>query len=150
MSVRQIHPRRSRKKSAHGNFRQRCNSYPLRRQQTLRSASPLLPTTATQISRYLVYQTGNPNATLDVKSATLQPGNTQVRLVVTGMSYVPYTVVASGVSDASCFRNTTSQTSTQLRFTPHTAADPAYPRRVALVVTDAATGRPLQALSLGC
>ena len=43
-----------------------------------------------------------------------------------------------------------SQTSTQLRFTPHTAADPAHPRRVALVVTDAATGRPLQALSLGC
>ena len=70
----------------------------------------LLPATATQISRYLVYQSGNPNATLDVKSATLQAGNTQVRLVVTAMSYVPYTVVVSGVSDVSCFQNTTNQT----------------------------------------
>ena len=78
----------------------------------------LLPATATQISRYLVYQSGNPNATLDVKSATLQAGNTQVRLIVTAMSYVPYTVVASGVSDASCFRNTTSQTSTQFQGPP--------------------------------
>ena len=43
-----------------------------------------------------------------------------------------------------------SQPSAQLRFTPQTAADPAHPRRVALVVTDALSGRPLQALSLGC
>ncbi len=89
----------------------------------LQFSETLLPTTATQISRYLVYQSGNPNATLDVKSATLQAGNTQVRLIVTGMSYVPYTVVASGISDVSCFQNTTSQTSAQFQGPP-VAVDP--------------------------
>jgi len=84
----------------------------------LQFSEALLPTTATQISRYLVYQSGNPNATLDVKSATMQAGNTQVRLVVTAMSYVPYTVVVSGVADVSCFQNTTSQTSAQFQGPP--------------------------------
>jgi hypothetical protein len=61
--------------------------------------------TATVASRYSVYQTGNPTASLTVKSAALQPGLTHVRLVVSPMSYVPYTVVAAGVADASCYRN---------------------------------------------
>ena len=39
---------------------------------------------------------------------------------------------------------------TALTFTPARAADPAHPRVVNLVVTDAASGRPLQALRLGC
>lgn len=56
-------------------------------------------------SRYSVYQTGNPTAALTVKSATLQPGATEVRLVVSPMSHVPYTVVATGVADATCWRN---------------------------------------------
>lgn len=39
---------------------------------------------------------------------------------------------------------------TTLRFSPSTHADAAHPRQVKLVVLDAATGRPLQALKLGC
>ncbi|TMH31928.1 MAG: DUF1223 domain-containing protein [Betaproteobacteria bacterium] len=38
----------------------------------------------------------------------------------------------------------------KLSFTPSVAADPAHPRKVNLVVIDAASGRPLQALGLGC
>jgi len=38
----------------------------------------------------------------------------------------------------------------KLAFTPSLAADPAHPRKVNLVVLDAASGRPLQALALGC
>jgi hypothetical protein len=37
----------------------------------------------------------------------------------------------------------------QLEFTPSAPADPRHPRRVALVITDAASGRPIQALQLG-
>ena len=37
-----------------------------------------------------------------------------------------------------------------LQFSPSVAADPAHPRQVNLVVVDAATGRPVQALKLGC
>lgn len=37
-----------------------------------------------------------------------------------------------------------------LQFTPATPAPDGHPRAVSLVVTDAATGRPLQALRLGC
>lgn len=37
-----------------------------------------------------------------------------------------------------------------LRFKPATAADPGHPRSVNLVVVDAANGRPVQALKLGC
>ena len=40
--------------------------------------------------------------------------------------------------------------STTLQFTPATAAQAAHPRALSLVVTDAATGRPLQALRLPC
>jgi hypothetical protein len=39
---------------------------------------------------------------------------------------------------------------TTLQFDPSIAAEPAHPRDVNLVVVDAATGRPLQALKLGC
>jgi hypothetical protein len=39
---------------------------------------------------------------------------------------------------------------TRLQFTPARPADPAHPRRVNLVVVDAGTGRPVQALSLDC
>ncbi len=38
----------------------------------------------------------------------------------------------------------------RLEFSPQSPADPAHPRQVDLVVIDAASGRPLQALSLGC
>jgi hypothetical protein len=37
-----------------------------------------------------------------------------------------------------------------LTFSPSGVADPAHPRQVNLVVLDAATGRPVQALKLGC
>ncbi|MEO8154638.1 MAG: DUF1223 domain-containing protein [Rhizobacter sp.] len=39
---------------------------------------------------------------------------------------------------------------TTLHFSPATRADAAHPRQVKLVVLDAATGRPVQALKLGC
>ncbi|MBS0449294.1 MAG: DUF1223 domain-containing protein [Proteobacteria bacterium] len=39
---------------------------------------------------------------------------------------------------------------TSLQFTPKPARDPAHPRSVNLVVVDAATGRPVQAVRLGC
>jgi hypothetical protein len=39
---------------------------------------------------------------------------------------------------------------TPLRFSPTTRGDAAHPREVKLVVVDAATGRPVQALKLGC
>jgi hypothetical protein len=46
---------------------------------------------------------------------------------------------------------TSPRASTQrLRFTPQHDADPAHPRQIRLVVTDAASGRPVQAVSLGC
>jgi hypothetical protein len=37
-----------------------------------------------------------------------------------------------------------------LTFEPGAAPDPAHPREVNLVVVDAQTGRPVQALKLGC
>ena len=37
-----------------------------------------------------------------------------------------------------------------LAFTPTTRADAAHPRSVNLVVVDAATGRPVQAVKVGC
>jgi hypothetical protein len=39
---------------------------------------------------------------------------------------------------------------TSLQFSPSVAADAAHPRQVNMVVVDAANGRPLQALKLGC
>jgi hypothetical protein len=39
---------------------------------------------------------------------------------------------------------------TALQFSPALPADPLHPRQVNLVVVDAATGRPVQALKLGC
>jgi hypothetical protein len=39
---------------------------------------------------------------------------------------------------------------TALQFTPAMPPDPAHPRQTALVVVDADTGRPVQALELGC
>jgi hypothetical protein len=39
---------------------------------------------------------------------------------------------------------------TTLRFDPATMADPAHPRQIDLVVIDAASGRPVQAVKLGC
>jgi hypothetical protein len=43
-----------------------------------------------------------------------------------------------------------SAPATELRYTPAAAADPAHPRQVSLVVVDATSGRPLQALRLDC
>jgi hypothetical protein len=96
-------------------------------------SEPLLASTANQPSRYSVYQTGSPTSTLTIKSATLQPGNTQVRLVVSHMSYVPYTATASGIADASCFQNVTGGTSAAFQGPP-VSVDPAtgLPRALAL------------------
>ncbi len=44
----------------------------------------------------------------------------------------------------------TSGASETLRFKPMTPADAAHPRSVNLVVVDAANGRPIQALKIGC
>jgi hypothetical protein len=43
-----------------------------------------------------------------------------------------------------------SGSTTMLQFTPSVPAEPGHPRAVNLVVTDAATGRPVQAVRLGC
>jgi hypothetical protein len=43
-----------------------------------------------------------------------------------------------------------SAATTTLQFSPTAPADPMHPRQVNLVVLDAATGRPVQALKLGC
>ncbi len=90
---------------------------------TLQFSELLAAGRAQQTSRYSVYQTGNPTASLTVKSATLLANRTQVRLVVSGMSYVPYTVVASGIADSSCFGNVAAQTSTSFQG-PTVSVDP--------------------------
>lgn len=43
-----------------------------------------------------------------------------------------------------------AQGATTLQFTPSVPADPAHPRQVSLVVVDAAGGKPLQGVRLGC
>ncbi len=43
-----------------------------------------------------------------------------------------------------------ASTPATLTFSPSVAAHPAHPRQINLVVVDAATGRPVQALKLGC
>ena len=57
--------------------------------------------------------------------------------VVRGYEQVPAWAVRSGAAET-------------LRFTPTTPADPAHPRSVNLVVVDAANGRPVQAVKIGC
>jgi hypothetical protein len=42
------------------------------------------------------------------------------------------------------------RSATTLRFEPSLAADPAHPREINLVIVDDATGRPVQAVKLGC
>jgi hypothetical protein len=81
-------------------------------------SEPLHAATANQASSYTVFQTANPGVTLTVESASLQPNLTTVRLEVSSMSFVGYTVVASGLSDTTCFRNTTNQTSTTFQGPP--------------------------------
>jgi hypothetical protein len=73
---------------------------------------------AAQTSRYTVFQTGNPGATLTVKAAVLLPGDQSVRLTVSDMAYTGYTVVANGVADASCYANVASQTSASFQGPP--------------------------------
>lgn len=46
--------------------------------------------------------------------------------------------------------STSTGAATTLQFTPSVAADPRHARQVSLVVVDAASGKPLQALRLGC
>lgn len=79
---------------------------------------PLITASANQPSRYTVYRTASPGVFLTVKAATLQPNRTTVNLIVSSMSYVPYTVTVSGVSDSSCFRNVLNQGSTQFQGPP--------------------------------
>lgn len=66
---------------------------------------PLDAATANVASRYAVYPTANPTAALAVAAAALQPNGTEVRLAVSPMSHVAFTVVASGIADATCYRN---------------------------------------------
>ena len=89
---------------------------------TLQFNEPLFAATANQATRYTVYQTSNPTATLNVVSATLQANGTTVVIVVSPMAYVPYSVAANGVSDASCFHNA-GQTTTSFQGPP-VAVDP--------------------------
>lgn len=44
----------------------------------------------------------------------------------------------------------TARDATTLRFAPSVPADPAHPRQVSLVVVDGTSGKPLQAVRLGC
>ncbi len=85
---------------------------------TVQFSEPVTAATASQPSRYTVYQTGNPSVTVEVRGATLQGDLRSVRLLVSPMSYVPYTVVASGVADTSCFHNAAAQTSAQFQGPP--------------------------------
>jgi hypothetical protein len=45
---------------------------------------------------------------------------------------------------------TSAEGAMTLQFTPSVPADPAHPRQVSLVVVDAASGKPLQGVRLGC
>jgi len=81
-------------------------------------SEPVTAATAQIPARYTVYESGNPTATLPVLAATLLPGAQQVRLRVSGMRAVPYTVVANAIADASCFANVASQTSVQFQGPP--------------------------------
>jgi hypothetical protein len=69
--------------------------------------------------------------------ALLAPGH-----VCTVTGYRDYEPVAAW--------STRDGASEALSFWPATAADAAHPRSVNLVVVDAATGRPVQAVKVGC
>jgi hypothetical protein len=94
---------------------------------TLTFDEPLSAAAAHQTSRYAVYRTANPAQTLTVREATLLPGATQVRLLVSPMSYVGYTVVASGVQDSTCFRNAAAQTQATFQGPPVAVEDAGAP-----------------------
>ena len=96
---------------------------------TVQFSEPVTPATANQASRYTVYPTGNPSVSLEVRGATLQGDLRSVRLRVSPMSFVPYTVVASGVADTSCFRNAAAQTSAQFQGPPVAVEPEAPPAR---------------------
>ncbi len=85
---------------------------------TVQFDEPVTAATANQATRYTIYQTGNPSASLEVRSATLQADQQSVRLLVSPMSHVPYTAIASGVADVSCFHNAAAQTSIQFQGPP--------------------------------
>ncbi len=85
---------------------------------TLTFDEPVTAASANSPSRYTVFETANPGATLDVESATLQPDQVHVVLRVSPMSYVGYTVVANGIRDQSCFSNVVSQTSATFQGPP--------------------------------
>ena len=90
------------------------------------------------------------------------PGRLAAYWAVTEQAHA--TVVKAGENDGSTLRHdfvvrdyaatppwTVRAGSAQtLRFAPTTRIDPAHPRSVNLVVVDAATGRPVQALKLAC
>jgi hypothetical protein len=95
---------------------------------------PLTAATANQVSRYSVFETANPGVSLTIQSATQQANPRVVHLAVTGLTNAMYTVVASGVSDTTCFHNTTSQTSAPFQ-EPLLAVDPhVAPSRLALAL----------------
>jgi hypothetical protein len=90
---------------------------------TLTFSEPVSAATAAQASRYAIYQTANPSASVPVASATLQPDGLHVVLSVDGLVYAGYTVVASGIADQSCYANVTA--SSAATFTgPPVSVDP--------------------------
>jgi hypothetical protein len=100
---------------------------------TLQFSEPVTAATAGQASRYAVYQTANPSVPLTVRGATPQADPSVVVLLVSPMSHVGYTVVASGVADTACFHNASPQTS--VAFTgPPVTVDPAAPAAGALAL----------------
>ena len=98
---------------------------------TAQFSEPVTAATANQATRYTVYQTGNPSVSLEVRSATVQGDQRSVRLLLSPMSYVPYTLVASGVADTSCFHNAAPQSSVQFQGPP-VSVEPGAPRVAAL------------------
>ncbi len=69
-------------------------------------------------TRYTVYESGNPTEAVPVLGATLLAGAQSVRLLVAGLRAVPYTVVANGIADSSCFSNIASQTQAHFQGPP--------------------------------
>jgi hypothetical protein len=98
----------------------------------LQFSEPLLPGPANQASRYSVYRTANPGVFLTVKSATLQPDPSVVRLIVSSMDFVNYSVVASGLADASCFQNVANQLTAGFQGPPVAVTPLAGPDRLAM------------------
>ncbi|MBI5835939.1 MAG: T9SS type A sorting domain-containing protein [Candidatus Eisenbacteria bacterium] len=74
------------------------------------------PATAQASSNYSIYRTSDPQQTLTVKSAVLQPSGSAVELTTSRQSWLDYTLRVSAVRDTACNPNTIVANST-LAFT---------------------------------